>query len=152
MRAMQSCLSTPHDFIDIYISDANMSLWKIVMQMQPDSLYGDAAFLLYLQIGDDFPAFAPEVRFLTPIYHPNINQHGKVCHAILTRAWTNDTNLTDVLNCIYGLLLVPEKSDSINAIASSNFLWDEVQFKISAQEHAKEDEGGVEEGDYGYCY
>ncbi|CAF4616942.1 unnamed protein product, partial [Rotaria sp. Silwood2] len=32
-----------------------------------------------------FPLDPPEVRFLTPIYHPNVSMDGKFCSAILEK-------------------------------------------------------------------
>ena len=103
---------------------------------------------------DDYPAFPPKCRFITPIYHPNINKHGKVCHSILDRNWTSDTTNLQLVNTIYSLLLVPEFSDPMyvvyssyavncqltshsNAVVTLNFHWDEVAFQDAAKEHIK---------------
>jgi ubiquitin-protein ligase len=76
----------------------------------------------------------PEARLITPIYHPNINRHGRICHSILDRNWTVDTTTKNVIDTIYSLLLLPEFSDPINTVVTLNFHWDEVQFK-EAQRH-----------------
>jgi ubiquitin-protein ligase len=101
----------PHPHYDVYVCEPNFGLWKIVMQGPPESTYADGTFLLYLEMGEDYPAFAPKARFITPVYHPNINRHGRICHSILDRNWTVDTTNKDVLDTIYSLLLVPEFSD-----------------------------------------
>jgi hypothetical protein len=44
----------------------------------------------------------------TPVHHCNTNSHGKVCHSIFDRNWVADTTIRQVLDCVYGLLLVPE--------------------------------------------
>lgn len=80
---------------------------------------------------------APAARFVTPIYHPNINWHGRICHSILDRNWTADTSNKDLINTIYTLLWVPEFSDPINTVVVLNYHWDEVQFKEEAQKHIR---------------
>jgi ubiquitin-protein ligase len=85
-------------------------------------------------MGTDYPMFAPTVRFMTPIYHPNINHHDRICHSILDRNWAVDTSNTDLIDTIYSLLLVPESSDPINTVVKLKHHWDEVQFK-EAQKH-----------------
>jgi ubiquitin-protein ligase len=89
----------------------------------------------------DYPMFPPKARFVTPIYHPNINRHGRICHSILDRNWTADTTTKDVLDTVCSLLLVPEFSDPINTVVTLNYHWDEVQFKEevqrSIQKHSK---------------
>ncbi|KAH5067630.1 peptidylprolyl isomerase [Parastagonospora nodorum] len=108
-----------HPHYDIYINDT----------------YAGGTFLLYIDMGADYPMFAPTARFVTPIYHPNINRHGRICHSILDRNWTVDTSNKDLLDTIYSLLLVPKFSDPINTVVTLNYHWDEVQFKEEAQRH-----------------
>lgn len=84
---------------------------------------------------DGYPMFAPTARFITPIYHPNINRHGRICHSILDRNWTVYTTHKDLIDTIYSLLLVAEFSNLINTVVTPNYHWDEVQFKEEAQRH-----------------
>ena len=49
------------------------------------SFWAKGTFLLYLDMGQNFPSFAPELRFVTPILHPNVTSQGRVCHSILDR-------------------------------------------------------------------
>lgn len=124
-----------HLHYDIYICESNMGLWKVVMQGPPDSTYTGGTFLLYVEMGDTYPMFAPQARFITPIYHPNINRHGRICHSIFDRNWTVDTPTKEVIDTVYSLLLVPETSDPINAVVTLEYHWNEVSFKDKAQAH-----------------
>ncbi|KAF2026042.1 hypothetical protein EK21DRAFT_116149 [Setomelanomma holmii] len=124
-----------HPNYDIYICEQNMGLWKIVMQGPPKSTYSGDTFLLYIEMGANYPMFAPTARFSTPICHPNNNRHGRICHSILDRNWTVHTSNKDLIDSIYLLLLVPEFSDPINTVVTLNYRWDEVQFKEEAQKH-----------------
>ena len=92
----------------------------------------------YLRWGD-VPAVhqdeRPEARFTTPIYYPNIDRHGRICHSVLDRNWVVDTSTKDLVDTVYSLLLIPEFSDSINTVVTLNYYWDEVQFMEEAQRH-----------------
>ncbi|KAH9872906.1 hypothetical protein J1614_005301 [Plenodomus biglobosus] len=111
-----------------------MGLWKVVMQGPPDSAYTGGTFLLYVEVGDKYPMFAPQARFITPIYHPNINRHGRICHSILDRNWTVDTSTKEVIDTVYSLL-VSETSDPINAVVTLDYHCNEASFKDKAQAH-----------------
>jgi len=108
-----------------------------VVQGPPDSAYSTGTFVLYLHMEEGYPASPPKARFITPIHHPNVNKHGKICHSILDRNWTSDTSNLQLINTIFSLLLVPEFSDPINAVVTLNFHWDEVSFRDEVREHIK---------------
>ncbi len=74
-----------HPYYEVFVSESDMGFWKILMQGPPDSPYSNGSFLLYLHMEDNYPAFPPKGRFCTPILHPNINRHGRICHSILDR-------------------------------------------------------------------
>jgi ubiquitin-protein ligase len=63
-----------HPNLDVYVSERNIGFWKVAMQGPDDSPYEGGVFLLYVDIGADFPRLPPAVRFITPILHPNISK------------------------------------------------------------------------------
>lgn len=110
---IQSIAANPHPHMDVYVSEQDMSFWKIVMQGPPDSIYASGTFVLYLHMEENYPTFAPKCRFVTSIYHPNVNKHGRICHSIFDHNWISDTTTSMVLTTVYGLLLVPDYSDPV---------------------------------------
>jgi ubiquitin-protein ligase/uncharacterized protein YegL len=109
----RSLAANPHPHYDVFVSERDISFWKIIMEGPPESIYADGTFVLYLHMENDYPTFAPKCRFITPIYHPNINRHGRVCHSIFDRNWTTDTSNAMVLSTVYGLLFEPDYSDPV---------------------------------------
>jgi len=109
----QSLAANPHPHYDVFVSEHDISFWKIIMEGPPESIYTDGTFVLYLHMENDYPTFAPKCRFVTPIYHPNINRHGRICHSIFDRNWTTDTSNAMVLSTVYGLLFEPDYSDPV---------------------------------------
>ena len=83
---MEQAIQENHPYYDIYVSEQNMGFWKVVMKGPVGSIYSAGTFLTILDMPDTFPAFAPRVRFVTPILHPNITRQGRVCHSILDRS------------------------------------------------------------------
>jgi len=112
-----------------------MSFWKVVMVGPQDSAYTGGTFVLYLHLEENYPTFPPKGRFITSIFHPNINRHDRICHSIFDRDWTSDTTLVQVLNTVYSLLLVPEFSDPVNAVNTLDFHHDQVAFQDEVKEH-----------------
>jgi uncharacterized protein YegL len=66
----------PFSSMEVYISETDMSYWKVVMEGPDGTPYASGAFLLSVSMSSNFPQVPPTVRFLTPILHPNVT---KVC-------------------------------------------------------------------------
>ena len=45
-------------------------------------------FKLELFLPDDYPMTPPKIRFLTKIYHPNIDKLGRICLDVLKSMYT----------------------------------------------------------------
>ena len=67
-------INNPHPSMDVYASESNMGIWKVVMQGPPGSAYEAGTFALFIELGDQFPTKAPSARFKTPVLHPNITK------------------------------------------------------------------------------
>eukprot|EP00479_Gromia_sphaerica_P001354 TRINITY_DN11534_c0_g1_i1.p1 TRINITY_DN11534_c0_g1~~TRINITY_DN11534_c0_g1_i1.p1 ORF type:complete len:93 (-),score=13.89 TRINITY_DN11534_c0_g1_i1:280-558(-) len=77
--------------------------------------YRSGVWVLYVDFPPDYPQAAPEIRFITPIKHCNVNSYGRVCHSIFDRNYTTDIPLSMILQCVYGLLLSPDVSDPLDS-------------------------------------
>jgi ubiquitin-protein ligase len=52
--------------------------YVVTGQIFPKSdIYRERSYLIEMKLTRTFPADPPEVRFLTPIYHPNVRKDGK---------------------------------------------------------------------------
>lgn len=63
----------------------------------------------------------PKVRFLTRIYHPNIDRLGRICLDILKDKWSPALQIRTVLLSIQALLSAPNPDDPLNNDAAE--LW-----------------------------
>ena len=55
----------------------------------------------------------PKVRFLTKIYHPNIDRLGRICLDILKDKWSPALQIRTVLLSIQALLSAPNQKTTI---------------------------------------
>ena len=56
---------------------------------------------------------APKVRFLTKIYHPNIDRLGRICLDVLKTNWSPALQIRTVLLSIQALLASPNPNDPL---------------------------------------
>lgn len=70
-------------------------------------------FKLELFLTDEYPMAPPKVRFLTKIYHPNIDKLGRICLDILKDKWSPALQIRTVLLSIQALLSAPNPDDPL---------------------------------------
>ncbi|KAI3657814.1 hypothetical protein MP638_001953 [Amoeboaphelidium occidentale] len=82
-------------------------------------------FKLELFLPDDYPMTAPKVRFLTKIYHPNIDKLGRICLDILKDKWSPALQIRTVLLSIQALLSAPNPDDPLANDVAAHWKEDE---------------------------
>lgn len=115
--------------------------------------YEGGLFSLEVKIPERYPFEPPTIRFLTPIYHPNIDNSGRICHDALKLppkgAWKPSLNISTVLTSIQLLMAEPNPDDPLMADISSEFKYNRHLFMEKArkwtQEHAVQKNTGVVE-------
>jgi ubiquitin-protein ligase len=83
--------------------------WKITYISGPDSLYACGFFYVKLLFPQDYPAQCPQITFVTPIYHLNVNpkkyEDEPLGHVMLdiTNWWNPQTTIREVLVHLYSI-------------------------------------------------
>lgn len=60
-----------------------LKFMRIEITGPENSPYENGIFELDLSITDRYPFEPPKLRFITPIYHPNIDSTGRICLDLL---------------------------------------------------------------------
>ncbi|KAG6918191.1 hypothetical protein DXG01_015979 [Tephrocybe rancida] len=135
MRELKALIADPHPQIDVYVNDVDMSFLKVVIQA-PDDIeqcpYKGGCFLLTCDLPPQYPRDPPEIRFVTFILHPNVSKQGKVCVAELSRLWSSDITVKELLSLVYGLLLEPDLDNPLEIQASLKYYDDDGTFALAA--------------------
>ncbi|KAH0557381.1 ubiquitin-conjugating enzyme E2 G1 [Cotesia glomerata] len=65
------------------IDDNDIYRWEVLIIGPPDTLYEGGFFKAHLQFPKEYPLRPPRMKFITEIWHPNIEKNGDVCISIL---------------------------------------------------------------------
>ncbi|CAM4879968.1 unnamed protein product [Rotaria socialis] len=101
---------------DFFISKENIFFWKIIMHGETGTPYSDGRWLLFIEFPQIYPEQPPDIRFITKIYHCNVNDDGKICHDILGTAWAHKTSMYNVFMEILRLLREPNPDDALSSV------------------------------------
>ncbi|XP_067462317.1 uncharacterized protein [Thunnus thynnus] len=141
LEELKSLHCDPHPFFTIFPSESDFTFWRILMQGPPDTPYEKGVFELYCQFGPDYPVKPPLVRFVTQVYHCNVNSVGRICHNIFDRNYNARITMRDILDAVYGLLIVPEPDDPLDSILAEEFLTSRETYEQEAKKHTEETAG-----------
>jgi peroxin-4 len=104
----------------ITAKEDNIRIWTAVIKAPDGTPFQGHYFHVSLILPDGYPIDPPKVRFLTPIFHPNIHfKKGKVCLDILKKKWTPAWGIQAVCSAISALLNSPEPDSPLNTLAGN---------------------------------
>jgi len=96
--------------------------------------YEGHSWLLFAQFSTEFPQKPPTIRFVTPFYHCNVNNDGKICHDILSTGWTPDDSIVTILEKISAMIKVPNALNSLDTVKGSLFVDNKAEYLKAARE------------------
>jgi ubiquitin-conjugating enzyme E2 A len=113
----------------------NILSWKIKMLGPENSSYENGIFDMMITFNEEYPIKAPSVKFLTPMYHPNIYRDGKICIDILQPdGWSAIQKVETILISIRSLLTDPNPSSPANREAAELYVNDIKKYDTTVRE------------------
>ena len=101
------------------IDTNNISKWTAIIKGPPDTPFEKGEFEIELRFGNDYPVKPPSVKFITPMFHPNIYKDGKICVDILQGEWSPVQNIRTILVSLRSLLMDPNPNSPANREAAN---------------------------------
>ena len=83
IKETQRLLAEPVPGIKAEPDESNARYFHVVIAGPQDSPFEGGTFKLELFLPEEYPMAAPKVRFMTKIYHPNVDKLGRICLDIL---------------------------------------------------------------------
>jgi ubiquitin-conjugating enzyme E2 D len=113
----------------------NILTWEASIIGPAESPYAGGFFKLSINFTDKYPFKPPKVKFITRIYHPNINSHGSICLDILNVNWSPALTITKLLLSISSLLTDPNPKDPLDKNIAEMYLYRREEYNRKAREY-----------------
>ncbi|KAJ1455810.1 ubiquitin-conjugating enzyme E2 N-like protein [Pelagophyceae sp. CCMP2097] len=121
VKETQRLISDPVPGISAAPYEDNLRYFTVIIRGPGDTPYDGGHFKLELFLPAEYPMAPPKVRFLTKIFHPNVDKLGRICLDILKDKWSPALQIRTVLLSIQALLSAPNPDDPLdNGVAE---LW-----------------------------
>lgn len=99
----------------------DIKIWNAVILGPKDTVWEGGCFKLTMEFPNNYPTSPPVVKFVTPVFHPNIYSDGKICLDILDKAWTPMYNASGILVSLQVLLTNPNPDSPANTYCAKLF-------------------------------
>ncbi len=114
--------------------DDDMFKWVATIMGPSKSVYEGGIFKLSIKFPERYPFKPPKCKFITKIYHPNVNMGGGICLDILKDQWSPALTISKVLLSICSLLTDPNPDDPLVPDIAKQYTENRVQFDLTARE------------------
>ena len=123
----------PNSLYSVGPCENNFYKWEIILFGPPNTIFENAIIEAYIEFPNDYPNNAPEFRFTTSMFHPNVYPDGKVCISILhegvdefnyeqlSERWNPSQSVNSIIISIISMIISPNLDSPANVDASK--LW-----------------------------
>jgi len=140
-RELAMLSSDPPPGISCYAPTDNLTYLHGTIVGPPDTPFESAIFLLTINIPNRYPFEPPRVRFVTPLWHPNIDASGRICLDTLKSrpagSWSPAVSLPSLLLSIRSLMAEPNSADGLVANVTKQFKENNDAWYAQASQQAK---------------
>lgn len=137
IKETQRLMADPVPGISAIPDEQNARYFHVIVTGPQESPFEGGVFRLELFLPEEYPMSAPKVRFVTKIYHPNIDKLGRICLDILKDKWSPALQIRTVLLSIQALLHAPNPDDPLNNEVAEKWKLNEVEAIKTAKEWTK---------------
>ncbi|KAI3007441.1 hypothetical protein CBS147346_3250 [Aspergillus niger] len=113
IKETERLMAEPVPGINAVPHEDNLRYFDVSIHGPAQSPYEGGIFRLELFLPEDYPMTPPKIRFLTKIYHPNIDRLGRICLDVLKNNWSPALQIRTILLSIQALLGAPNPDDPL---------------------------------------
>eukprot|EP00930_Biecheleria_cincta_P079349 TRINITY_DN67150_c0_g1_i1.p1 TRINITY_DN67150_c0_g1~~TRINITY_DN67150_c0_g1_i1.p1 ORF type:complete len:153 (+),score=27.03 TRINITY_DN67150_c0_g1_i1:62-520(+) len=120
MQELREIQKNPDPDITLEMAGETIEKWHATVRGPKDSPYEGGLFHMTITCSVNYPLSAPQVRFNTKIFHPNVNfSDGELCLDILKTDWSPAWTLQYVCRAVIALMLDPNADSPLNCDAGN---------------------------------
>ena len=122
--------------------EGDLYKWKVVLPGPKGSAYEEGSFTLSFAFPDNYPFKCPDVKFITPMYHPNVKKDtGEICMDVFANSWSPTQKVSDIIEKLASLLVSPSTESPLEADNAESFIKDHKKWEKNVRDCVKKNKG-----------
>lgn len=123
----------------VELDDPNdLHKWKVHMAGPEGTPYEEGVFTLSFVFPDNYPFKHPDVKFITPMYHPNIKKDtGEICMDVFASSWSPTQKVQDILDKIVSLIKSPSTTSPLETEICKEYVNNYKKFEANVRAFIK---------------
>ena len=120
--------------LHVQLIEQSLFHWHIALLGPANTPYDKYWFVVDVVFPDAYPMKPPTVKFITPIYHPNVSmpQGGAVCADIISKDWSPVLRIDAITQRLTDMLVAPHADTPLEADIGEAFVNAPKKFKETA--------------------
>jgi ubiquitin-protein ligase len=120
------------------VNQKNLLEWETEIDGPIGTIWEAGVFKLLVNFPPDYPFKAPQVRFTTPMFHPNIHSNGGICLDLLNDKWLPSYHVASLLTSIRSFLDDPNPDHGLNPDALNLFRCNKPLYEQRVKQHIQQ--------------
>jgi len=137
-KELERLRKDPPPGITVAPDEYNYRYFHIAITGPNGTPYEGGVFKLEMFLDQKYPMKAPKCRFITKIYHPNVDKLGRICLDVLKDKWTPALTINRLCLSIQVLMQDPNPDDPLDNQVAEQWKTDIKQAHAKAREFTKQ--------------
>ncbi|PSN44551.1 Ubiquitin-conjugating enzyme E2 T [Blattella germanica] len=141
-RELENITKNPPPGISCVPKEESLDVLDASVMGMKNTPYEDGVFKVEIQIPEKYPFEPPRVRFLTPVYHPNVDVAGRICLDLLKLppkgTWRPVVTLGGLLTSLQMLLAQPNPDDPLMTDIADEYRFNKAEYIKKAKEWTRQ--------------
>ena len=121
---------SPPPFVELVNEPTSLSEWHVRVYSPAGSPYEGKDMVLSVKFGTEYPFKPPYIKFVTPMFHPNVGVSGHICVNFLGHDWSPGQRMNAVFTSIVQLIQDPNVASPLNGEAA-------IAFSVNKEHYAR---------------
>lgn len=114
INELKKIITEPDEDVRVFPLKDRIDAWRVLIKGFEGSLYADKWFYMIIEFPLNYPQHYPLFRYVSPPFHPNVSDSGRICISTLDQTYRSDKSIKELIGEVRYLLFEPNFDDCVD--------------------------------------